>query len=626
MGLRWEYFPPYSEKNNMIVSFDPSYGSNLSTTESVGNGVSLPLSENGAVVLGSSVAQMERFGYTAASIIARDQQLGMNFESPGAAGYPNSLETGNPHNFGPHLGFAYRLTGGDRPFVLRGGYALSYFHIPLQAWAARMRMNTPMDNRYYFSTEDATVSPDGISNLDLRTVPAFIAGSTGATSVTGFVSTTNANSITPSSSFMDYFALHQPTPRVHTWNLTLQKEIPWKMVLSASYVGNHSYGNENVYNYNSATPTYLWYLTTGLPLPTGTYSGSARNFFNQASFGTTIEEWLNTGWGNSNGAQIQLKRTFQSGSTFQFFYTLDNNLAAGGQGYSGASAVPAADLFAPGTVPTLIPPPTSFTGKLAAMEREYDYQRDTSIPKNRYSWNFVQDLPFGRGKHFLSGSHGIVDKLVGGWQISGIGTAYKPYTALPASITSGYFPTGTPVQQYGYKYPIKNCTSGKCYPGYLFYNGYIPANLINQPNGYEGIPSGYQPAFQPLIPYGATSAPNMPSGTKISNYYNSDTVWVPLTNPASTQYGTVQRTTWAGFPSYWHQYLPADWQWDEDASLIKNVPFKEHYNLRLECDFFNVFNHPGNPNTFIGATGILNTQTSGPVGPRVLQLVGRFSW
>ncbi len=88
----------------------------------------------------------------------------------------------------------------------------------------------------------------------------------------------------------------------------------------------------------------------------------------------------------------------------------------------------------------------------------------------------------------------------------------------------------------------------------------------------------------------------------------------------------MQRTTWAGFPSYWHQYLPADWQWDEDASLIKNVPFKEHYNLRLECDFFNVFNHPGNPNTFIGATGMLNTQTSGPVGPRVLQLVGRFSW
>jgi len=52
-----------------------------------------------------------------------------------------------------------------------------------------------------------------------------------------------------------------------------------------------------------------------------------------------------------------------------------------------------------------------------------------------------------------------------------------------------------PVELYGYKYPIQNCTSGTCYPGYLYWNGYIPANLINshnaagQPNGYEGIPS-----------------------------------------------------------------------------------------------------------------------------------------
>jgi hypothetical protein len=619
MGLRWEYFPPYTEKNNMIVAFDPSYGSNLSTTQNVGtdangNPIYQALSEHGALVLASSIAQMERFGYTTPSIVAREQQLGVNFESAGAAGYPSRLQTGNPDNFGPHIGFAYKLTQGDKPFVLRGGYALSYFHIQLDSWAARMRMNTPMNNRYYWSNEDPSTSPDGIANIGLRTIPTGIAGSSGATSVVDYVNTTNANSINPSSSFMDYFALNQPTPRVHTWNLTLQKEIPWKMVLSASYVGNHSYGNETLYNYNQATPAYIWYTTTGLELPLGTYSGTARNFFNQ-TMGSTIEEWLNSGWGNSNGAEIQLKRTFQSGSTFQFFYTLDNNFAAGGQGYSGASQIPSANLFAPGTVPTLIPPPSSLTGKLRAMEQEYDYQRDTSIPKNRYTWNFVQDLPFGKGKHFLNNTNKIVDKFIGGWQISGLGTAYKPYTTVP----SNYFPTGTPIQQYGYKYPIKNCTSGTCYPGYLMYNGYIPANQINTPNGYEGLPANYKPAFQPLIPYGATSAPNAPAGTDFSNYYNSNTVWVPLND------GTVQRTTWAGFNPLWHEYLPTDWQWDQDASLVKNIPFKEHYNFRLQCDFFNVFNHPGNPNSFYGVTGVLNTQTSG-ISPRVLQLVGRFSW
>ena len=56
---------------------------------------------------------------------------------------------------------------------------------------------------------------------------------------------------------------------------------------------------------------------------------------------------------------------------------------------------------------------------------------------------------------------------------------------------------------YGYQYPIQYAPAAPCYPGYLYWNGYIPSNLINshnaagQPNGYEGIPSNYQPAVAP---------------------------------------------------------------------------------------------------------------------------------
>ena len=35
------------------------------------------------------------------------------------------------------------------------------------------------------------------------------------------------------------------------------------------------------------------------------------------------------------------------------------------------------------------------------------------------------------------------------------------------------------IEVYGKKYPIQDCTSGACYPGYLWYNGYIPAYRIN---------------------------------------------------------------------------------------------------------------------------------------------------
>jgi len=41
--------------------------------------------------------------------------------------------------FGPRLGFAYRLGAGSRPMVLRGGYRISHFTIPLRTWTAGER-------------------------------------------------------------------------------------------------------------------------------------------------------------------------------------------------------------------------------------------------------------------------------------------------------------------------------------------------------------------------------------------------------------------------------------------------------------------------------------------------------
>jgi hypothetical protein len=595
LGVRYEYWPPFTEKHNVVVSFDPA---------------------NQAIVLGNDPSSLARLGFTTPSILAREQQLGVKFETAQQAGMPGSLFSSNKLDFAPRLGFAYRLGGGSRPFVLRGGYALSYFHLNLNMWSQRMRMNAPMNVRFYNSLTQAAYSPDGIGNFGLRSVPTIIAGKNSNSDI---ISTTNANSIQPGSPTVDYFALNQPDPRVHNWNITLEKELPWEIVVNASYIGNHSYGNEQLYNFNATTPAYIWYTTTGQPLPTGTYASTGTNYFNQTAYGT-LEEWINTGWGNSNGLQLQAQRRFKNGSAFQFFYVLDNNFGAGGQGYSGTSQIPTPNQFMPGAIPVLSGIPTGFSGNLPALDRLINYQRDTTIPQQRYRWNWVQDIPIGRGKPILRNAGGVLEKLIGGWQVAGIGTAASTYFTLPAT----YFPTGEPLEVYGYKYPIQNCTSGTCYPGYLYWNGYIPSNLINShdasgaPNGYEGIPANYKPAAAPLIPYGATSAPNMPAGTNLATYYNTNTVWVPLNN------GTVQRTTWSGLAPLRQQYISGIRQWGLDASLVKNVSIKERARLRLQCDFFNVLNHPGNPNS-IGTTGILSVQSSGN-SPRTLQLSGRLSW
>jgi hypothetical protein len=86
----------------------------------------------------------------------------------------------------------------------------------------------------------------------------------------------------------------------------------------------------------------------------------------------------------------------------------------------------------------------------------------------------------------------------------------------------------------------------------------------------------------------------------------------------------VQRTSYAGLPPLRQQYLPANLTWGLDASAIKNVPINERFTFRLQADFFNVLNHPGNP-TGVSGTGILSTQGSGN-SPRTIQLQGRLSW
>jgi len=215
-----------------------------------------------------------------------------------------------------------------------------------------------------------------------------------------------------------------------------------------------------------------------------------------------------------------------------------------------------------------------------------------------------------------------VEKIVGGWQIAGLGYTRQGYWSLP---TDNY-PTGNPVELYGYKYPIKDCQSGTCYPGYLWWNGYIPSNRINsygangKPNGIMGVPSNYKPAVAPLIPLGQTALPaNAPSSTNISQFWDTNTVWIPLKD------GSVQQTTFNdNLNPFRNQYKLAPWQWFQDASAMKFFNIKEHMLFRFSVDFFNVFNHPNDP-TAVGANGVLSTRNSGS-GARVMQLGGRLQW
>jgi hypothetical protein len=591
IGLRYEFFPAYTEKNNFMTSFDFN---------------------NRAIVLGTTLDEFYRMGATQPVIVQRYQSLGAKFESYKDAGLPQRLMYNDYKDLGPRIGMAYRVGNGLRSFVIRGGYRLSYFPLPVRSWGVTMRSNTPTTATFYGNDYASSArSPDGISQYLLRSVPTVVAGVNSRDAVS-LSDPKSVLGLSRGSASVMFFDPHQPTSRVHDWNFTLEKEVMENTVVRAGYVGNAGRNLDQTLSYNSAMPSVIWYLTKGVPTPTGEYSGVATRSWDQTVYGG-ISKYQKTGYSNFHGMQLELERRFSKGYGFQVFYVMSNALTGTGMAEL-SGGIPEENQFLPGAVPT----------DPDARNRFLNYRRDDTIPKQRLRWNWIVDLPFGKGKAILGNAGGLLNRIVGGWQMAGMGSWRTRYIALGSPSTT-YFPAlgSGKVEIYGKQYPIQDCTSGKCYPAYLWWNGYIPADKINstdpvtgKPNGYMGIPANYQPAAQPLHPWPAHPSKSDP----MYNYYGGNTIWIPLQGVKNPQRITYNDN----LPPWRNQFIPGPGTWGLDASLFKTIPITERFSMRLNGDFFNVLNRPGTPNAS-ASNGIINMRNS-DLGAREVQLTLRLIW
>lgn len=585
LGVRWEFYPAYRERDNFLTGFDV---------------------KSLSVVNGLSPEKMYELGLTTPAIVKTFTDIGVKFTTPREAGLPEGFIYSNPHDFHPRAGFAYRLGSAARAMVVRGGYASYGFPIPLRTFNARMRSNAPTNRLFFRDINDASQSPDGLPNYGLRSVQTIIAG----VNSRDVVDLNNPELVGRGTFRTSFFNPRQPTTRAHEWNLTLEKEIFDNTVVRAGYVGTHGSNLEQFYSLNEPAGDYVWFVNTGQRLPTGTFSRVARRQFSTAPYGT-VEEYRKSGWSNYNGFQFEIQRRFAKGIGFQAFYVLSNAFRAAGNGFAD-DFLNEKQVYLNGAV----------SDDLEARNRFLNYRRDIEIPKHRLHWNWIVDLPFGRGQRFARNANGFLDHLIGGWQVAGFGTVRSNYWTLP---TSNWGELGK-VEIYGKKYPIKDCRSGTCFDGYLYSNGYIPSNRINstdaqgRPNGVMGVPSIYQPAHKPVIPWGTTTPQaNMPAGTNLASFWDTNTVWVRLND------GTIQRTTLNTNLHPWrNQFIPGPLSWGLDASLFKHTRITERVSLRFNADFFNVLNDPGlrQPDPF---SGIITNRFSAKE-PRQLQLTLRLIW
>jgi hypothetical protein len=546
-------------------------------------------------------------GVALPSIVTAYSNLGVKFESQKEAGIPEHFVYTNRWDVGPRFGFAYRMANQNRPTVVRGGYAIFAFPQPLRTWDTSVMGSIPTAATFGQDWTVAQQSPDGLPNYLLRAAPPVVTGVNSANvldlnSPRGI----SRGSGTGTSGGVFYFDPHQPTTRVHQWNLTVEREVLRNTSLKFGYVGTHSSRIDQYTLLNEPVTPYIWHVTTGQPLPSGEYAGVAMRPYDQNVY-SSVNWYRKIGWANDQAFHVEIAHRYSKGYAFQAFYVMQNALACSGNRYV-LSRFPQQPLgnFLPGAVPA----------DEQERNRFLNYFRDPDVAKHRFTYNWLVDLPFGKGKKLARNATGVLDRLIGGWQIAGSGTMVSNWWTLP---TSNYM-TGN-VEIYSKQYPVQDCRSGVCYPGYLYWNGYIPANRINsydangKPNGVMGVPSTYKPSNNPLIPTPANGgSPSDP----LYPYYETNTAFVPLKN------GTVQRVAFNNNLNPWrNQYVLGPMTYMLNASLFKTVRIREGMFLRFNADFFNVLNLAGTP--LPASDGIIQMRNSANV-PRQLQLTGRLSW
>ena len=103
-----------------------------------------------------------------------------------------------------------------------------------------------------------------------------------------------------------------------------------------------------------------------------------------------------------------------------------------------------------------------------------------------------------------------------------------------------------------------------------------------------GFPAGGQPVQQ------ITGAPQSSCGAS-SNYTNGDAVFgsTACLNPnAFINTGAASFTNYTTFPTETRNQFRGPGYFDMDMALYKNFAIKEHVNLGIGMNAFNVFNHP----------------------------------
>ena len=426
--------------------------------------------------------------------------------------------------FGPRLGFAYSIN--DKT-VLRGGYGI--FYEPLKEGSFADQDSLGFFNRQTISpTNGGPIQIDnGVTRIFPASGPFTPQGQNGSNGVIQVP----ANSGRPAD--------------IQSWNLDVQRQIATNLAISVAYVGskgthlpalniipnqvnpaNLSLGSDLTMDVGCLSsgkcPSAI---AAGIKVPyagfTGNINQALRPYPQYGDFNQEDNSFSPDRTGNStyHAMQLQLNKRFAQGLSFLVSYTVSKNITDADSAGPGVS----------GFIGT-----NSFIGENSYNRAAEKAVSQLDTPQSLVA-SFFYELPVGRGKPFLNSGGGL-DRLVGGWYVSGIASYHS----------------GTPMEVYG---PCGGTAGDVLFAG-CHLTGIARVNVV--PGVNQTNKSNFNPATTPFF------------------NPNAFTVAAPLTfgnEPRSLDHAR----TYGGR--------------NEDFTLGKRTRlFGERANIDFRAEFFNIFN------------------------------------
>ncbi|MGA7292590.1 MAG: TonB-dependent receptor [Terriglobales bacterium] len=430
----------------------------------------------------------------------------------------NGLISPDLNNFAPRIGMAYQLF--DK-LVLRAGYGIFYggqengpFSNPSPGF------NPPFLSSEAYSTpcaapsanpasgqQDCSISAANNNGLPLNQLQAGFANN---------VNTGLSPLADPNSPELYSLDPHLVTPYTQQWHLGFEYQLPAATVLQISYAGSRGLKLFAFYNGNQAVPVVgTDSLATAPRRPANDEAPGATGPCTLADGGANcnpaldvaIDTFRSNAQSNYNSLQVRLEKRYTHGLQFEAAYTFSHAL----DNASSASL---------GSVNNGDFQDQRFPNQ--------NYGNADFDVRQRFVLSYVYDLPFGRGRALGKDASGVVNQVIGNWQMTGV-----------FSTATGNYYTAT---------DINDVSGGDC-GGTVGYYCSRP-NLVGNPNA------------KPCIP-----------GALFNTCAFAD-------NTALGTFGNAGRNIIEG-PGY------TTW----DTSLVKQFPITEQKRLEFRAEFFNILNH-----------------------------------